>query len=190
MSNDSRRILLGRITGVHGVRGDVVIDSYTAEPTDIGAYGPLESEDGTRSFEIKVVRVTPKGAVIARVAGIGDRTEAEKLKATPLYADRARLPPTEEGQYYHADLVGLRVEDAQGRVLGSVIGVANYGAGDLLDVRLEGEKGSELIPFTDAFVPVVDVTGGRVVVNLPETSDDEDEPEPDEAAAEKGEEGA
>lgn len=175
MSDQDRRILLGRITGAHGVRGDVVIDSYASDPRDIGAYGPLETEDGGRLLEIKVVRITPKRAVIARVAGISDRTAAETLKGTTLYVDRARLPATETHEYYHADLVGLKVEDADGRVLGSVLAVQNYGAGDLLELRLTAKKASELIPFTDAFVPVVDIAGGRVVVNLPAETRDEEE---------------
>ena len=91
----------------------MVIDSYTAEPSDIGAYGPLSSADGGKPLDIKVVRVTPKG-VVARVGGVADRNAAEALRGTELYALRARLPEAEEGEYYYADLAGLRADDEAG----------------------------------------------------------------------------
>lgn len=172
MSEESRRILLGRITGAHGIRGDVVIESFTHEPGDVVSYGPLVSEDGARHFELKVSRVTPRG-VIASIAGIADRTSAEALKGVALYVPRARMPAADEGEFYRADLVGLRAEDKQGKALGSVVAVLNYGAGDLLELCLAGKKTTEIIPFSDQFVPVVDVAGGRVVVDLP-PPDDED----------------
>lgn len=172
--DQGHRVLLGRIAGAHGIRGDIVVESYTAEPQDITAYGPLETEDGARQLDLSVARVTPKG-VIARIAGITDRTAAERLKGLLLYVDRARLPPAEEGEFYHSDLIGLRAEDAEGRTIGAVAAMPNYGAGDLMELRLEGSRKTELIPFTDAFVPVVDVPGGRVVVVLPDASADEKE---------------
>ncbi len=174
MIEKNRRILLGRIAAPHGIRGDVVIESYAGEPQAIAAYGPLESEDGKRRLEISVVRTTPKG-VIAHVAGVDDRNGAEALKGLTLYVDRVRLPAAADGEFYRADLVGLAVEDREGRKIGTVVAVENYGAGDILELRLEGKSKTELIPFTDAFVPVVDVAGGRIVVVLPQT-DAEDEP--------------
>jgi 16S rRNA processing protein RimM len=175
MTKQAQRVLLGRIVAAHGIRGDVVIDSYTAEPSDIGAYGPLFSADGGKQLDIKVVRVTPKG-VVARVGGVVDRNAAEALRGTELYAPRARLPEAKEGEYYYADLAGLRADDEAGNRIGSVVGVQNFGAGDLLEVRLDGQSVTELIAFTDAFVPVVDIAAGRVVVVMPVSTDDaEDE---------------
>ena len=112
------------------------------------------------------MRVTPKG-VIARIEGIGDRTDAEMLKGLKLFVDRSRLPPAKEGEFYQTDLIGLRVEDRDGQPIGTVAAVQNYGAGDLLEIRLEGKHKTELVPFTDSFVPLVDIAGGRVVVALP-----------------------
>jgi 16S rRNA processing protein RimM len=172
MSHDNSRILLGRIAAPHGVRGEVLIETYTQDARDIAAYGPLETADGARSLEVSVVRVTPKG-VVARIGGIGDRTSAEALKGLSLYVDRARLPAAAEGAFYHADLIGLAAEDSQGRPLGTVVAVANYGAGDLLELRLAGKRNTELIPFTEAFVPVVDVAGRRLIVVLPTGGEDE-----------------
>jgi 16S rRNA processing protein RimM len=166
MSEESRCILLGRITGAHGIRGDVIIESFAHEPGDIAAYGPLASEDGNRQFELTVSRVTPRG-VIARIAGVADRTSAEALKGVALYVPRARLPAADEDEFYRADLVGLRAENPEGNVVGSVVAVLNFGAGDLLELRLADTKTTEVIPVSNQFVPVVDVAGGRVVVDLP-----------------------
>ena len=166
MSDKDRRILLGRIAGPHGIQGNVVIETYTGEPQGIAAYGPLETEDGTRQLVVSIVRVTPKG-VIALVEGVSDRTAAEALKGLKLYIDRDRLPAATEGEFYQTDLVGLKAEDRNGQCFGTVVAVQNYGAGDLLEIRLEGKRKTELVPFTDAFVPLIDVAGGRVVVVLP-----------------------
>jgi 16S rRNA processing protein RimM len=156
---------LGRIAGAHGIRGEVLIKAFTARPEDIAAYGPLDAGAG-RALQIETARVTPKG-VVARIAGIGDRNAAEALKGTELYVDRNCLPPPEEGAFYHADLVGLAAADPEGRPLGEIVGVRNYGAGDLLELRLAGSARTELIPFTEAFVPEIDLAARRAVVLLP-----------------------
>ena len=145
------RILLGRIAGAHGIRGEVVIHAYTASPEDIGAYGQLTDASGARSFQIEIVRVTPKGV--------------------ELYVDRDRLPAAAEGEFYHADLIGLAAVDPAGQAIGEIVGVQNYGAGDLLEIRLAGSAKTELVPFTDACVPEVDVRAKRAVIVLPRASD-------------------
>lgn len=170
MAAEGQRILLGRIAAAHGVRGEVLIKTFTERPQDIAAYGPLD-DGGGRTFKLKVVRVTPKGGVVAAVAGVGDRNAAEALKGAPLYVDRDRLPAPDEGQFYHADLIGLAAVDPEGRPVGEVVAVHNHGAGDLLEVRLAGTGKTELVAFTDAFVPAVDLAARRVVVRL--TGEDE-----------------
>ena len=172
MTDKPSRILLGRIVAAHGIRGDVVIDSYAAEPADIAAYGPLQTADGKRELALKVVRVTPKG-VIARIAGVDDRNGAEALRGTELFVAREKLPAADDGEFYYADLVGLRVDDEAGAAIGTVVAVHNFGAGDLLEMRLAAAGATELVPFTDAFVPVVDIAAGRVVVILPASDDEE-----------------
>ena len=159
------RVLLGRISGAQGLKGEVVIHSFAEHPEDIAAYGPLSDAEGRRTFELNVVRVAEKG-VIARVAGVADRTEAERLKGTELWIERERLPEADEGEFYYADLVGLRAMAPDGSEIGEVVAVQNYGAGDLLEIRLEGTRRTELVAFTDAFVPEVDLEAGRVVVRL------------------------
>ncbi len=161
------RVLLGEITGVHGIRGDVALKTYTGDPEAIGDYGPLANEEGDRTFELRVRRLGPKG-VIASVEGIRDRTAAEKLRGTKLYVDRARLPAPGEGEYYQADLIGLRVVSGDGTPLGTVVSIQNYGAGDLVEIRLGGGGKTELVPFTEAFVLAIDLAAGTMTVSMPE----------------------
>lgn len=168
-------ILLGRITGAQGIRGEVVVHSFAAAPEDIGSYGPLFDAGGARSFKLKVVRLTPKGAVIARIAGVEDRNAAEALKGVELYVSRDKLPAPDDGEFYHADLIGLAVESPEGIALGEVVAVQNYGAGDLLEIRLPDGRATELVPFTDSFVPSVDIAARKVVAILPVSMTDDEE---------------
>jgi 16S rRNA processing protein RimM len=161
-----RRILLGRVAAAHGVRGEVLIKTFTGRPEDIAAYGPLDDGRG-HALRIEAVRVTPRG-VVARLAGIADRTAAEALKGASLYVDRERLPAPGEGEFYYADLIGLAAVTPDGHPLGEVVAVHNHGAGDLLELRLAGTGKTELVAFTDAFVPEVDLAARRVLVRLPE----------------------
>lgn len=179
----ARRVLLGRITGVHGLKGEVVVHSFTEVPEDITAYGPLQAGTGERQVSLTVVRVAEKG-VIARVTGVSDRTAAEALKGTELWVDRALLPDAGEGAYYHADLIGLAAVSPEGVQIGEIVAVQNYGAGDLLEIRLAGKRQTDLVPFQDAFVPEVDIAGGRVVVVMPGSGPDED-PDQDQGDARK-----
>lgn len=159
------RILVGAIAGAHGVRGQVRIRSFTSDPAAVAAYGPVSDESGNRQFELTVTGATKDG-VIARLAGIEDRTAAEALRGVRLYVPRTALPEAQTGEYYWADLIGLRAELADGTHYGRVSDVQNYGASDLLEIeRTDGA--SELLPFTDRCVPVVDLAGGRVVVDPP-----------------------
>ena len=150
------RIVLGHISGAHGIKGDVVIKTYTQAAEDIGSYGVLTDEAGGRHFHLETVRVTPKG-VIAHIKGSGDRTTAEALKGTALTIARERLPEPEDDAWYHADLIGLIAEDQAGARLGEVIAVHNFGAGDLLEIRLAGKPQTALIPFKAEYVPEVDI---------------------------------
>jgi 16S rRNA processing protein RimM len=176
-----RLVLLGHIAGAHGVRGAVLVKSYTAEPAAIGDYGDLADEAGVTRFALTVEGATAKG-LICRIGGIGDRTQAEKLKGTGLYIPRDRLPAAEDGSYYHADLVGLSVVTEDGRALGAVSAVVNYGAGDILEVEAEGAKRTLLYPMTEAVVRRVDLDAGVVVLAPPDEVDAGDQ-----AAAAEGE---
>jgi len=167
----STKVCVGAIVGAHGVRGQVRVKSFTADPADVAAYGPVESEDGTRRFGLKVMGEA-KGLIIARLDGVTDRDQAEAMRGTKLYVSRARLPKTEEDEFLYSDLVGLKAEGLDGAVVGTVRGVADFGAGELLDIGL-ASGGSIMIPFTKAAVPVVDIAGGKLVVDPPEYVPDE-----------------
>ena len=174
-----RRVLLGEISGAHGIRGDVVVRSYTSDPEDIAAYGALETADGKALPKLTVVRVTDRG-VIARIAGVADRNASETFKGTQLWIARDRLPPAADGEYYHYDLVGLDAVAPDGAAIGHVIAVENFGAGDLLEIRLKDSKQTEYVPFTNACVPEVDVAAGRLVVVMPVTAEADESDEADE----------
>ena len=165
-----KRILLGRVADAHGIRGEVIIHAFTDPPENIAAYGPLMDEAGARAFEIQSARATAKG-VVARLKGVADRTAAEALKGVDLYVDRDRLPPAADGEFYHVDLMGLAAVDPQGRRIGTIVSVQNFGAGDLLEIRLAGAQQTELIPFDEAHVPAIDIAAGRAVVVLPPPAD-------------------
>lgn len=158
------RVCLGAITGAFGVRGEVRLKSFCAEPAAIAGYGPLTTEDG-RSFTVTITRHL-KGAFAARLSGVTDRDAAEALRGTRLYTDRSRLPPPGEEEYYHADLIGLAVLDTGGATLGTVRAVHDHGAGDLLEVARPGRE-SVLLPFTRASVPTVDLAAGRLIADPP-----------------------
>lgn len=154
------------MVGARGIKGEVRVKSFTADPADLGSYGPLTDEAGTRRFSLKV-KALAKGLVIARIEGIADRTAAEALKGTGLYVARDALPaPADEEEFYHWDLVGLRVELEDGRPLGQVKAVHDFGAGTVLELAGEESKGL-MLPFTRAVVPVVDLAAGRLVVVPP-----------------------
>jgi len=165
-NNAEGRVLLGRIRGAHGIRGDVLVHSYTEVPEAIGDYGELTDADGARPLRLKVKSVTTKG-LIARVVGVTDRNAAEALKGAELWVKREQLPEAEPGEFYYEDLVGLTAHDRKGAPFGEVVAVANYGAGDLLEIRVNGERKTELVPFNETYVPEVDVEGGRVVIAWP-----------------------
>jgi 16S rRNA processing protein RimM len=163
------RVCLGVIVAAHGIQGQVKVKCFTAEPRSLVAYGDLTDAAGLRSFRLKIVGES-KGGVVAKLEGVADRNGAEALKGTELYVARAALPEPAEEEYYHADLIGLRAELADGTRLGRIVAVHDFGAGDLLEVAREG-RATVMLPFTLAAVPVVDVAGGRLVVEPPAEDD-------------------
>ena len=164
--NGDERVCLGLIAGAHGLAGEVRLKSYTGKPQDIAAYGPLEDTAGRR-FEITKLR-PGKNVLIGRLKGVGTREDAEALKGTELFVSRARLPETGDDEWYYADLIGLRAVDTSDAVLGEVVAVQNYGAGDLLEIKPEAGKGSILMPFRAETVREVDLAANRIVIDPPE----------------------
>jgi 16S rRNA processing protein RimM len=163
--SDDKRVCLGVVTGAHGVRGLLRVKPFTRQPADVAAYGPVEDEAGARRFALEVVGAQ-KGVVLVRVPGILDRDAAERLKGVRLHVPRAALPAPDEEEYYHADLLGLRVDLVDGSALGRIRAVHDFGAGDSLEVE-KADGGTVMVPFTRAAVPVVDLALGRLVVDPP-----------------------
>lgn len=168
-----QRVLVGVVAAAHGVRGLVKVRSYTAEPADIAAYGPLSDETGRRRLVLEVLSAAGQpGTLICRIDGVADRDAAEASQGLRLHVERSALPAPAEEEYYQADLIGLRAELADGSLFGRVAAVLNYGAGDILEIEQAarpagGRPAVIALPFSRAVVPVVDIAGGRVVVDPP-----------------------
>jgi len=165
MDDPAGLVCVGAIAGGFGVRGEVRLKSFCAEPAAIAGYAPLLTEDG-RSFGVRLVRPIT-GAFAARLTGVETREAAEALKGTRLYAPRDRLPSLPEDEFYHADLIGLAVVDTGGSPLGTVRAVLDHGAGDILEIGRPGAP-DLLLPFTRAVVPTVDLAARRIVADPPE----------------------
>ena len=160
-------ILLGRFGRPHGVRGEVRLQSFTADPLGIARYSPLCSMDAARVFKLTMVKAA-KDMLIARVAGVDSREAAEALNGLELFAPRDMLPAaTEDDEFLMADLVGCEATLADGTVFGVIIDVPNYGAGDLLDIKPVKGGHSVLVPFTKVCAPVIDIAARRVVIDPP-----------------------
>lgn len=157
------RICVAQIGAAHGIRGEVRLRSFTEDPMAVTSYGPLQSEDGTRRFEIEALRPS-KDHFVARLKGVSDRNAAEALTNLKLYVSREKLPPAAEGEFYHADLVGLAAVTPDGASLGTVTAIHNFGAGDVIEIKPESGGETLLVPFTDTTVPEIDIAAGRMVV--------------------------
>lgn len=160
------KILVGVITGAHGIKGQVRIRSLTEDPAALATYKPLTDVAGVTKFALKITGAV-RDEFIGTLKGVADRNAAEALRGTELYAPRAALPELADGEFYRADLVGLKVQNAAGHALGTVSNLVNYGAGDLLEITPIAGK-IFFLPFRDAFVPVVNKADGFVTVEIPE----------------------
>ena len=175
MSAD-RLILVGRVAGAFGVKGEVRLTAYTAEPLALLRYRRLQGEDGAHALTLTAARPGKPGGgaaeVIARTEEIATREEAEALKGLRLYVRREDLPaPEDEDEFYLADLIGLAVETPAGEALGKVRDVHNFGAGDLLEIAPAAGGPTWWLPFTREAVPEVKIGEGRIVAVRPEETE-------------------
>jgi len=174
LSAADSRVVLATIGGAHGIRGEVRVKSFTADPMALATYGPLFAEDG-RIFEIERLRPA-KNVVVAKFRGIDDRNAAEALNGISLSVERNALPPPEPNEFYHADLIGLQASDTTGRPLGFVLAVQNFGAGDILEIGDKEKSGASLlIPFTGKIVTDIDIANGRLTIAPPAEIEIEEE---------------
>ena len=170
-------VLLGEFGRPHGLKGVIRLKSYTEDPLAIGRYGVLSGEDG-RSFVVAHLRRAAgdqPDLLVARLDGVATREAAEALNRTRLFVPRERLgQPEDEDEFFLADLVGLEVRDPSGAALGRVVGVPDFGSGQLLEIA-PASGPTVLVPFTKAFVPRIDLASRHVVVVPPvDAADDED----------------
>ena len=163
MAASDPRVCLGVIVGVKGIAGEVRVKSFTEVPADVGRYGPVESEDGSKTWDLRVVGEA-KGVVVAKLKGISDRDQAEGLRGEKLFVSRAKLPQPEAGTYYHSDLVGMAVELTTGESKGKVVGVYNFGAGDIIEVG-DGQTATMMVPFSAAAIAEVNVKERVIRIN-------------------------
>jgi 16S rRNA processing protein RimM len=166
-------VVVAQIGAAHGIKGEVRLKSFTQDAMAVAAYGPLTAADG-RSFEIEAIRPaagTSPDMMVVRLKGVRDRTAAEKLTNLELSVAAERLPPPAVDEFYHSDLIGLSAMTIDGKLLGAIVAVPNYGAGDLIEIA-SAEGSTILVPFTQSAVPEIDIAGGRVIV-VPPTYDDD-----------------
>ncbi len=175
MASPGDRVLAGIITAAHGIKGEVKLRSFTAEPEAIGSYGALVTSRGER-FEIEKLK-RQKDGFIAVLKGVRDRNRAEALKGVELFLERGQLPQLEDDEVYAHDLIGLAAINVAGEKFGTVVAMPNFGAGDLIEIRRDGMTETVLVPFTRDYVPKIDLAKGELTLDLPETYLDEAEPD-------------
>ena len=163
-----RLVLVGVFGAPQGVRGEIRVKSFTADPSAIGAYGPLAGSGRGRVFAFERLRPLKDDMLVVKVAGVETREAAAALTGVELFVRRDRLPPPSAEEYYYADLVGLEAVTADGRSLGRVAAVSNYGAGDIVEIAPSGGGAPLLLPFTKAVVPTIDFGAGQIVVDPPD----------------------
>lgn len=168
MTDPASLVQLAVIGAPHGVKGEVRVKPFTADPDGLDAYGALRSADGRR-FKIKRM-FAAKNVMVVKFEGVNSREEAAALTGTDLFIERHRLPEPEEDEVYVADLVGLETRSPSGDVLGTVKAVENFGAGDLLDIAL-AVGGTAYVEFSYTNVPEINVDGGFLILVLPEEID-------------------
>ena len=167
---DGKWICVGVITRPKGLRGAVRITSFTAQPADVAAYGPVHAGVGGERLDITVREVVKGNVVVAKFAGIGDREAAEALRGTKLYLPSDALPPAGVDWFYYAEIIGLRVETVVGDAYGKVVDLHDFGAGHILEITPEEGGETVFLPFTESVVPVIDLNGNRLVDDPPQVT--------------------
>ncbi|WP_107497217.1 ribosome maturation factor RimM [Thalassobius sp. I31.1] len=166
MSDTPTQICVAAIGGSYGVRGEVRLKSFCADPIAIEDYQPLVAENTGESYMITLTG-TIKNGFTARLTGVETKEDADALRGVRLMTDQSRLPALPDDEYYYTDLIGLEVLDTGGNPLGTVKDVQNHGATDILEVLTSGSE-TALLPFTEAAVPTVDIASGRIIADPPD----------------------
>ena len=157
-------VCLAKVIAAHGIKGELKVKSFTADPKDVCNYGMLTNKEKNRYFELKYTGFQ-KGLIRVKIKGIETRNDAEALVGLDLYVSRDKLPKLEKDTFYQTDLVGLDVLDLKtSKKIGKIVGIYNFGAGDILEIKFEEQKQTEMLPFNNEYVPEVDVQNGFVLI--------------------------
>jgi 16S rRNA processing protein RimM len=167
----SGNVLLAAVMGAQGLKGEVKVKTFTQSPEALRAYGVLHDANG-KTYEITAFRTAKPGEAVIAFKGIGNRETAEALRGTQLFVTRGKLPVTGADEFYHADLIGLEAFDAEGRLVGKVAAIHNFGASDVIEIASANGDGI-MLAFTKETVPVIDIAGGRIEIAVPEYDEDE-----------------
>ncbi len=165
----SPRICVAQIGAPHGVRGEMRLQSFTQDPVDFASYGTLQLDNPEKKLELQSAR-PQKEMFLVKFKGIDDRDAAALLTNQKLYVCRDQLPLLEEQDddtFYHIDLIGLNIR-YDGAIIGRVVAVPDFGAGDLLEMRIEGQPQTTYLPFLKVFVPMIDIAKGELTITPPE----------------------
>lgn len=171
---DQKLILVGHVAGGFGVKGEVRITAYTADPLALTAYGPLLRSDGSHALTLTQARATKDG-VVGRVKEVATKEEADALRNLKLYVPRSSLPEPDEDEFYLTDLIGLEARDATGAVLGQVRAVQNFGADDMLEIAPAAGGPTWYLPFTREAAPELHIIEGWLLALRPDEVDDREQ---------------
>ena len=167
MANDRKLILVGHVAGGFGVKGEVRITAYTADPLALTDYGPLLRADGSHGLSLTQARATKDG-VVGRAKEIATKEEADALRNLKLYVPRDAFPAPEEDEFYLADLIGVEARDPEGVILGTIKTVQNFGADDMLEIAPATGGPTWYLPFTKEAVPDLHLADGWILAVRPE----------------------
>lgn len=173
----SSRVAVGVFGAPHGVRGEMRLKSFTGDPLAIADYAPLTDKSGQRRYVLKKARAFKDDLLIVSVEGVADRDAAAKLTNLEVFASRDVMPPAEEDEFYHADLIGLQAKDPDGKIIGFVLAVHNFGAGDIIEIKPVDGGQTLLLPFTKAIVPQINLADETITIILPDEVEGEEEPQ-------------
>ncbi len=175
MEKSRQNILMGVVTRAHGIRGDVVVKWFGDDVETVSSYEMFQDEHGTQEYRVMRARPLKGDTFVAHFAGVDSRTDAEAMRGTSLFVDRALFPQIEGDEFYLVDLIGLKAIDDKGHPVGRVSEIHNFGAGDVIEIAPDDGSALVMVPFTHDFVPEVEI-GRHIVVALPEDTDDEGAP--------------
>lgn len=169
-TSPDRLIMVGRVSGAFGVRGEIRITTHTEDPMALLAYRDLRREDGSVALTLTAAR-PGKGGIMAKAKEVTTPEQANALRGLRLHVPRSVLPPANEDEFYLVDLIGLKAVTPEGETIGEIKAVPNFGAGDLLEIQPVAGGHSWYLPFTKAAAPTVDIAAGHVVVVRPEETE-------------------